>query len=172
MCPEGLPSTSRSEGHPMAPPVPQDGQVAGAPEPRPLAAQPGPLGLHLRLPVGLEDVSKYPNLVAELLRRQWTEAEVRGALADNLLRVFEAVEQVRLVGAPALPSGRWQQAANPVCLQASNHARVPEETPIEQSYLDRSCRTSYGYSAAPGLHLQPAALLASLTPLLLGLLLL
>nr|KAF6271077.1 dipeptidase 1 [Myotis myotis] len=97
-----------------------------------------------RLPVGLEDVSKYPNLVAELLRRQWTEAEVRGALADNLLRVFEAVEQ------------------------ASNHARDPEETPIEQNYLDSSCRTSYGYSAAPGLHLQPAALLASLTPLLLG----
>ncbi|XP_076989428.1 dipeptidase 1 isoform X2 [Tamandua tetradactyla] len=45
------------------------------------------------LPVGLEDVSKYPDLVAELLRRKWTEVEVRGALADNLLRVFRAVEQ-------------------------------------------------------------------------------
>lgn len=149
--------------------------MAGAPEPRPLAAQPGPLGLHLRLPVGLEDVSKYPNLVAELLRRQWTEAEVRGALADNLLRVFEAVEQVRLVVRPPSPAppqplpSRRQQAANPVCPQASNHARDPEETPIEQNSLDSSCRTSYGYSAAPGLHLQPAALLASLTPLLLGL---
>lgn len=50
---------------------------------------------HLRLPSGLEDVSKYPDLVAELLRRQWTEEEVRGALAENLLRVFKAVEQVR-----------------------------------------------------------------------------
>lgn len=98
-----------------------------------------------RLPTGLEDVSKYPELVAELLRRQWTEAEVRGALALNLLRVFEAVEQ------------------------ASNHTQHPEEKPIEQGSLDSSCRTSYGYSGAPGLHLQLAALLASLTPLLLGL---
>eukprot|EP00069_Balaena_mysticetus_P022473 bmy_14298T0 len=46
-----------------------------------------------RLPSGLKDVSKYPDLTAELLRRQWTEAEVKGALANNLLRVFEAVEQ-------------------------------------------------------------------------------
>ena len=30
------------------------------------------------LPVGLEDVSKYPDLIAELLRRNWTETEVRG----------------------------------------------------------------------------------------------
>ncbi|XP_036278577.1 dipeptidase 1 isoform X1 [Pipistrellus kuhlii] len=98
-----------------------------------------------RLPTGLEDVSKYPNLVAELLRRQWTEAEVRGALAYNLLRVFEAVEQT------------------------SDHARDPEEKPIEQRALDSACRTSYGYSGAPGLHLQPGALLASLATLLLGL---
>uniref|UniRef100_A0A8C7B053 Dipeptidase n=1 Tax=Neovison vison TaxID=452646 RepID=A0A8C7B053_NEOVI len=59
-----------------------------------------------RLPSGLEDVSKYPDLVAELLRRRWTEAEVRGVLADNLLRVFEAVEQVRTVAAvSAFPAG-------------------------------------------------------------------
>ncbi|NXY89437.1 DPEP1 Dipeptidase, partial [Alcedo cyanopectus] len=44
------------------------------------------------LPTGLEDVSKYPALVAELLKRNWTEAEVRGALAENLLRVFRKVE--------------------------------------------------------------------------------
>lgn len=48
-----------------------------------------------RLPEGLEDVSKYPDLVAELLRRKWTEEEIRGALAENLLRVFKEVEQVR-----------------------------------------------------------------------------
>lgn len=77
-----------------------------------------------RLPSGLEDVSKYPDLVAELLRRQWTEEEVKGALAVNLLRVFEAVEKVsRLLGSlpppplPPLPhpvAGR--QAAPPVCV--------------------------------------------------------
>ncbi|XP_013849644.1 dipeptidase 1 isoform X1 [Sus scrofa] len=96
-----------------------------------------------RVPLGLEDVSKYPDLVAELLRRQWTEAEVRGALADNLLRVFEAVEQ------------------------ASNHAQVPGEEPIPLGQLEASCRTNYGYSAAPSLHLPPGSLLASLVPLLL-----
>ncbi|VFV36133.1 microsomal renal dipeptidase [Lynx pardinus] len=98
-----------------------------------------------RLPVGLEDVSKYPDLVAELLRRRWTEAEVRGALANNLLRVFEAVEQV------------------------SDHTQSPEEEPIPADQLQASCRTMYGYSEAPSLHRQPGALLASLTTVLLGL---
>uniref|UniRef100_K7FCH6 Dipeptidase n=1 Tax=Pelodiscus sinensis TaxID=13735 RepID=K7FCH6_PELSI len=46
------------------------------------------------VPQGLEDVSKYPDLVAELLRRKWTEAEVKDALAGNLLRVFRKVEEV------------------------------------------------------------------------------
>ncbi|ERE80615.1 dipeptidase 1-like protein [Cricetulus griseus] len=58
------------------------------------------------LPKGLEDVSKYPDLIAELLRRNWTDTEVRGVLADNLLRVFFDVEQVRRkwpFGFPALP---------------------------------------------------------------------
>ncbi|KAM7101044.1 dipeptidase 1 isoform 2-T3 [Ciconia maguari] len=46
-----------------------------------------------RLPAGLEDVSTYPALVAELLARNWTEAEVKAALAENLLRVFRQVEE-------------------------------------------------------------------------------
>uniref|UniRef100_H3B5M1 Dipeptidase n=1 Tax=Latimeria chalumnae TaxID=7897 RepID=H3B5M1_LATCH len=48
-----------------------------------------------RLPVDLEDVSKFPNLVAELLERGWNDIEVKAALGENLLRVFEEVEQVR-----------------------------------------------------------------------------
>jgi membrane dipeptidase len=48
----------------------------------------------VRVPGGLEDVSKYPALVAELLRRGWTDAEVKAALGDNLLRVFREVERV------------------------------------------------------------------------------
>uniref|UniRef100_A0A8C8EL83 Dipeptidase n=1 Tax=Oncorhynchus tshawytscha TaxID=74940 RepID=A0A8C8EL83_ONCTS len=47
-----------------------------------------------RVPGGLEDVSKYPALVAELLRRGWTDAEVKAALGDNLLRVFREVERL------------------------------------------------------------------------------
>lgn len=53
------------------------------------------VSLAYRVPEGLEDVSKYPDLIAELLRRKWTEEEVKDALANNLLRVLEEVEQVR-----------------------------------------------------------------------------
>jgi len=44
------------------------------------------------VPVGLEDVSKYPNLFAELYKRGWTTEDLRGLAGDNLLRVFEGVE--------------------------------------------------------------------------------
>lgn len=47
------------------------------------------------MPQGLEDVSKVPDLVAELLRRGWSEVEVRAALGENLLRVLRVVESVR-----------------------------------------------------------------------------
>jgi membrane dipeptidase len=45
------------------------------------------------VPVGLEDVSKYPALTAELLRRGWPEADVRKALGLNVLRVMRRVEE-------------------------------------------------------------------------------
>lgn len=46
------------------------------------------------MPEGLEDVSKYPNLIAELIRRDWTEKEVKAAMGNNLLRVLRRAEQV------------------------------------------------------------------------------
>ncbi|XP_017279115.1 dipeptidase 2 [Kryptolebias marmoratus] len=46
-------------------------------------------------PQGLEDVSKYPAIIQELLRRNWTENELAGVLRKNFLRVFEEVENVR-----------------------------------------------------------------------------
>jgi membrane dipeptidase len=46
------------------------------------------------VPAGLEDVSKYPALVAELLRRGWPEADVRKALGLNVLRVMRRAEAV------------------------------------------------------------------------------
>jgi membrane dipeptidase len=49
-----------------------------------------------RLPVGLEDVSKYPQLTAELLRRGYRDQEVVGILGANLLRVMQRVEAVAL----------------------------------------------------------------------------
>ncbi|XP_053522529.1 dipeptidase 2-like isoform X2 [Artibeus jamaicensis] len=48
-----------------------------------------------RFPQGLEDVSTYPVLIEELLRRGWSEEELQGVLRGNLLRVFTRVEQVR-----------------------------------------------------------------------------
>ncbi|XP_049478508.1 dipeptidase 3 isoform X1 [Panthera uncia] len=48
-----------------------------------------------RFPQGLEDVSKYPVLIEELLSRGWSEEELQGVLRGNLLRVFRHVEQVR-----------------------------------------------------------------------------
>ncbi|NXW89043.1 DPEP2 Dipeptidase, partial [Alopecoenas beccarii] len=45
-----------------------------------------------RFPEGLEDVSKYPSLIEELLRRGWNETELRGVLRENFLRVFREVE--------------------------------------------------------------------------------
>jgi len=43
---------------------------------------------------GLEDVSRYPYLVAELLRRGWSEENIARLTRDNLLRVFAQVEKV------------------------------------------------------------------------------
>ncbi len=46
------------------------------------------------LPVGLKDVSSYPNLVAGLLSRGYSETDVRKILGENLLRVWRQVEAV------------------------------------------------------------------------------
>jgi membrane dipeptidase len=41
---------------------------------------------------GLEDVSRYPALFAELLSRGWTEADCRALAGGNILRVLRAAE--------------------------------------------------------------------------------
>ncbi|MBA4072209.1 MAG: membrane dipeptidase [Gemmatimonas sp.] len=43
---------------------------------------------------GLEDVSKYPHLLAELARRGWTDDELRKVANGNILRVLAANEAV------------------------------------------------------------------------------
>uniref|UniRef100_A0A668ALV0 Dipeptidase n=1 Tax=Myripristis murdjan TaxID=586833 RepID=A0A668ALV0_9TELE len=55
-------------------------------------------------PQGLEDVSKYPALIQELLLRNWREDELAGVLRMNFLRVFEEVERVRDELSGTLPS--------------------------------------------------------------------
>ncbi len=44
--------------------------------------------------VGLEDVSTYPDLLAELVKRGWTDAELRGVAGENILRALSRAEVV------------------------------------------------------------------------------
>jgi membrane dipeptidase len=44
--------------------------------------------------VGLEDVSKYPAVFAELARRGWTDADLKKLAGANVLRVLAQAEQV------------------------------------------------------------------------------
>jgi membrane dipeptidase len=47
-----------------------------------------------RGPAGLEDVSKFPALFAELSRRGWSEEELEMLAGKNLLRVMREAEAV------------------------------------------------------------------------------
>lgn len=49
-------------------------------------------GVRDSLPVGLKDVSAYPNLTARLLEKGYSEADVAKILSGNVLRVWRAVE--------------------------------------------------------------------------------
>ncbi len=56
---------------------------------------------------GLEDVSKFPNLLEELARRGWSDADLRKVAGDNFLRVLDAADAVRDASRPtARPSDR------------------------------------------------------------------
>ncbi len=56
-------------------------------------------------PVGLEDVSKFPALFAELIRRGWSDGDLRKLAGQNLLRTLRAAEATarKLQGEPAKP---------------------------------------------------------------------
>ena len=46
------------------------------------------------VPLGLESVETYPALLAELLRRGWTDEEIGKLAGGNVLRVLRQTEQV------------------------------------------------------------------------------
>ncbi|XP_070764912.1 dipeptidase 1 [Enoplosus armatus] len=83
-----------------------------------------------RLPEGLEDVSKVPKVVAELLRRGWTDEEVKAALGNNLLRVLREAERVR----------------------DRLNGTSPDDVPVPSDEVKNPCRTSYGYRNAGAAH--------------------
>jgi membrane dipeptidase len=53
-------------------------------------------GVDHSLPVGLEDVSTYPALLAEMLRRGWSDADVAKLAGGNVLRVMQAAERAKV----------------------------------------------------------------------------
>lgn len=59
-------------------------------------------------PIGLEDVSTFPALLAELLRRGWSAEDVKKVAGLNLLRVMRRVEEV---------AARLQQERDPSVAQ-------------------------------------------------------
>lgn len=50
------------------------------------------------LPVDLKDVSQYPNLIAELLRRGYSEEDIAKICGNNLMRVWREVEEIAKEG--------------------------------------------------------------------------
>ena len=51
-------------------------------------------GVGDELPTGLKDVSQYPNLIYELLKRGYSEKDIQKICGGNLLRVWSEVEEV------------------------------------------------------------------------------
>ncbi|KAJ9592492.1 hypothetical protein L9F63_015908, partial [Diploptera punctata] len=78
-------------------------------------------------PFGLEDVSRYPYLLAELLGSgRWTEADLQKLAGKNLIRVFEKVEEVR------------------DRLLARGEQPIDERIPVEDVYGRTYCRSLKG----------------------------
>jgi membrane dipeptidase len=63
-------------------------------------------GVGGQLPEGMEDISKLPAITYELLKRGWSDADVKKILGENFLRTMAEVERVakRLQASGAKPS--------------------------------------------------------------------
>ena len=67
-------------------------------------------GVGNALPKGLEGVDAYPALLAELMRRGWSDADIAKVAGGNILRVMAAAEQVALSMAEEPPVTASQPA--------------------------------------------------------------
>ena len=61
-------------------------------------------------PEGLDDVSTYPKLFAELVRRGWSDEDLRKLAGENVLRAWSQTEKVAV---------RLQRERRPSALQFS-----------------------------------------------------
>ncbi len=66
-------------------------------------------------PVGLEDVSKFPDLFAELIRRGWKDGDLKKLAGENMLRVMRANEA----------TARRLQAARPASTKTIQELDAP-----------------------------------------------
>ena len=73
-------------------------------------------------PAGLEGVEAFPVLLAELLRRGWSEADVKKLAGENLLRVFREAEQVAA-------GQQKERPASDVLIEELDGAAAPAATP-------------------------------------------
>jgi membrane dipeptidase len=67
-------------------------------------------GVGNSLPEGLGSVATYPALLAELLRRGWSDADAAKLAGGNILRVMEAAEMVAASMKGELPGTATQPA--------------------------------------------------------------
>lgn len=67
-------------------------------------------GVDNSLPQGLGDVSTYPALLAELMRRGWSDADIAKLAGGNILRVMAAAETVAVQMRQELPATATQAA--------------------------------------------------------------
>lgn len=86
-----------------------------------------------QLPVGLEDVSKYPNVFAALIEDEefeWTDEDLGKLAGQNLIRTFREVEEIRdsMTSGGFKPDNSW--------------------VPVPDLGSDTGCRTDYGQSQA------------------------
>ncbi|HET6889852.1 MAG TPA: membrane dipeptidase, partial [Pyrinomonadaceae bacterium] len=56
------------------------------------------------LPVGMEDISKLPNITYELLKRGYSEKDVKKILGENFMRAFAQAERVAQASSGRLSS--------------------------------------------------------------------
>lgn len=78
-----------------------------------------------KTPTGLEDVSKYPNLFAELIRRKWSDSDLIKLAGKNILRVMRDVEKVKkdMLNVPVYEDQVAEKDLNMTC-------RTPHEEAI------------------------------------------
>lgn len=84
---------------------------------------------------GLDDVSTYPRLLAELLSRGWTVEELKLVMFDNAVRVLEDVERV----AQQLPSAfHFETMVYPNSTHLQQTCRTQEDTDLDEEDDDES----------------------------------